>query len=114
MPEKTKKTADPVTAAVQDLQDAGLGPLAWMGTAWTEAMSDIGSEMMSFLSDRIQEDVKTQHKILHCKTLTELQEAQTAFLERAYVQYTVETGKIVKMSTAIFPATNGKVKSTPL
>ena len=97
MPEKTKAKAAPASAPMQELQDAGLGSLTWMGTAWAEAMSDIGSELMSFLAERIQEDVKTQHKILHCKSLTELQEVQTAFLD-----------------TAMLPANQAKAKATPI
>lgn len=105
---------DPVHKALEQLQESGFGSLAWMGTAWTEAMANLGSEVISFVADRIQEDVKTQHEILHCKSLTELQQAQAAFLERAYVQYTVETGKLIKMSTELFPPLPTDTKSTPL
>lgn len=115
-PEKIEKTseADPIHAAIANLQESGLGSLAWMGTAWTESMSNLGSEIISFVADRIQEDVKTQHELLHCKNMTELQQAQAAFLERAYVQYTVETGKLLKMGTEVFPTVPGNSKSTPL
>lgn len=106
--------SDPIHKAPENLQESGFGSLAWMGTAWTEAMSSLGSEVISFVAERIQEDVKTQHEILHCKTLTELQQAQAAFLERAYVQYTVETGKLIKMSTELFPPLPTETKSTPI
>ena len=73
-PEKIEKTseADPIHAAIANLQESGLGSLAWMGTAWTESMSNLGSEIISFVADRIQEDVKTQHELLHCKSMTVL------------------------------------------
>ncbi|MBE0413997.1 phasin family protein [Yoonia sp.] len=106
--------ADPLQTALHQLQESGLGSLTWMGTAWTEAMAQMGSEMISFMADRIQEDVKAQHEILQCKTLAELQAAQAAFLERAYVQYTVETGKLIKMGTEIFPPLPTETKATPL
>lgn len=105
---------DPLHAALDNLQESGLGALTWMGTAWTEAMADLGSEVVSFMAERIREDVKTQHEILHCKTMTELQQAQAAFLERAYVQYTVETGKLVKMGTEVFPQLPTKSKTVPI
>lgn len=120
MPRKTSPKAketeveDPVQAALENLQDSGLGSMTWMGTAWTEAMSDLGSEIISFVAERIQEDVKTQHEILHCKTLSELQQAQAAFLERAYVQYTVETGKLLKLGADIFPTVPSNSKSSPV
>lgn len=115
-PEKATQTGDddPIHKALESLQESGFGSLAWMGTAWTEAMSSLGSEVISFVAERIQEDVKAQHEILHCTTLTELQQAQAAFLERAYVQYTVETGKLIKMGTELFPPLPTETKSTPL
>lgn len=115
-PEKQQESGseDPLHAALDTLQDSGLGALTWMGTAWTEAMADLGSEVVSFMAERISEDVKTQHEILHCKTLTELQQAQAAFLERAYVQYTVETGKLIKMGTEAFPQLPTKSKTVPI
>lgn len=110
MAEKTKDTTD--DTAIKTLQDAGFGPMAWLGTAAIEAMSEMTSEVTSFIADRISEDVKTQHALLHCESLTELQQKQMEFMERAYVQYTVETGKLLEMSTSLFPSS--KVKSTPL
>jgi hypothetical protein len=111
---KETSSTDPIQAALENLQDSGLGSLTWMGTAWTEAMSNLGSEIISFVADRIQEDVKAQHEILHCKNLTELQQAQAAFLERAYVQYTVETGKILKLGADVFPPVPSNSKSSPV
>jgi len=115
MPTKHIKTAaKPTTDALPDLSDTDLGSLAWLGTAWVEAMADVGSEVTHFVSQRIAEDVKTQHELLHCKTLTELQQAQAAFLERAYVQYTVETGKLVDLGTSVVRNLSTKTKATPL
>lgn len=114
-----KKEADtntdkPVEKHAQVSVENDLGALAWMGSAWVEAMSDLGSELASFVAERIREDVKTQHEILHCKSLTEMQAVQAAFMERAYVQYTVETGKLIEKSTSLFPQLAGKTKHTPV
>lgn len=116
MAKQTKKTdADhPAETTMQELQDAGLGPLAWMGTAWLDAMSKWNGELASFVADRIREDVRTQHELLHCKSVTEMQTVQAAFLERAYVQYTVETGKLLDMGSTLFPQLTTKTKGTPL
>ncbi|WP_296422902.1 phasin family protein [Yoonia sp.] len=111
---QTPDTDDPMTMALETMQDAGLGSFAWMGTTWTEAMSDMGSEVLNFIASRYSEDVKTQHEMLHCKSLTELQQAQAAYLERAYVQYTVEAGKLLKLGTEAFPQLPTKTKATPL
>ncbi len=78
-----------------------LAPLAWMNTAWIEVLADLGSEVTTFVADRIREDVKTQHAILHCKSLAELQHVQAEFMQRAVNQYTSETGKLIGMSSEI-------------
>lgn len=116
MAKSPKKTdsEEQVHATLAHLQEAGLGSLAWMGTAWADAFAQMGTEVIGFMAERIQEDVKTQTEIMQCKSLTELQQAQAAFLERAYVQYTVETGKLIKLGTDLFPGLPSDSKSTPL
>lgn len=107
--EKSKNTATDVMAsgmkAMVDLQNAGFGSTSWMGAAWLEAMNDIGSEVVKFVANRIQEDVKAQQRIMQCKDASELQQAQAEFLQKAIEQYTAETGKLVKMSTELFSNT---------
>ena len=114
---ETSTSEDPVAigqAFLQQFEDAGLGPMRWMGTAWFEAMADMNSEVVNFVAERIKEDVKTQHELLHCKSAEELQQAQLTFLDKAYKQYTDETGKLVKMSLDMFPASAKGTKGTPL
>jgi hypothetical protein len=101
MPDKTA-THQP-GPQIPKLTDAlkPLAPLGWMSTAWIESLADLGSELTSFVADRIREDVKTQHAILHCKSLAELQHVQAEFMQRAFDQYAAETGKLIEMSTEI-------------
>lgn len=75
-----------------------LSPATWMGTAWLESFADLGSEISSFVADRIKADVQTQHALLHCKTLPEVQHVQAEFLQKAFDQYQAETGKLVDLS----------------
>lgn len=88
--------------AATQLQEAGLGSMMGVGTAWMEAMSDMGAEMVSFVAERIKEDVKTQHEILHCKNVADLQHIQAKFIQKAMDQYHAETGKLVEMTTSAF------------
>jgi hypothetical protein len=76
-------------------------PLGWMSTAWIESLADLGSEATSFLAERIRQDVKTQHAILHCKSPAELQHLQAEFMQRAFDQYAAETGKLIMISAEI-------------
>ncbi len=114
---ETSASEDPVAlgqAFLQQFEEAGLGPLRWMGTAWLEAMADMNSEVVNFVAERIREDAKTQHELLHCKSAEELQKAQVAFFEKAYQQYTAETGKLVKMSLDMLPTAMKDTKHTPV
>ena len=100
-PETAAKGEAPLDALAQ-LQEAGFGNMAGMSTVWMEAMSDLGAEMVSFVADRIKEDVKTQHDILHCKNVAELHHIQAQFIQKAMDQYQGETGKLKEMSAKAF------------
>lgn len=89
-------------AAISKLQEAGLGNMLGMSTAWFEAMGEMSAEVASFIADRIKEDVKTQHEILHCKNVADLQHIQAEFIQKAIDQYQAETGKLVEMSKNAF------------
>lgn len=97
--------------AMTQLQDAGFRNMMGMGTAWVEALSDMSAEVAGFVADRIKEDVKTQHKILHCKNAADLQHIQSEFMQKAMDQYTAETGKLVKMGTKAFGTKESKDKA---
>ena len=90
--------------AFAQLQDAGLSNFTGFGTAWMEALSDMGAEVAGFVADRIKEDVKTQHEMLHCKNVADLQHIQAKFIQKAMDQYQAETGRLVEMSTQAFAA----------
>ncbi len=91
------------------LQSYGFKTMSGMGMAWVEMLSDMGSEVLSFVADRIKEDVKAQHRMLHCRDAGELQKIQAEFVQTAINQYTAETGKLVKMSQDLMtaPASDG-------
>lgn len=99
--EKSKTDEAPANSFAE-MQAAGLGNMVGLGTAWFEAMGDMSTEVMDFVTERIKEDVKTQHQILNCKNMSELQQIQAGFLEKAFEQYQAETGKLLEMSTKVF------------
>lgn len=103
MAPKTKPAEESASMnALAELQKAGFGNMMGMSTAWMEAFSDMGAEVVSFVADRIKEDVQTQHEILHCRNVADLQHIQAQFLQRAVDQYQDETGKLVEMGAAAF------------
>lgn len=93
------ETPDKETDALNNFAGfASFGPAAWMNVAWFENMAELGSEITSFVAERIKEDVKTQHALLQCKTLEEVHHVQAQFLQKAFDQYQAETGKLVEMT----------------
>jgi hypothetical protein len=101
MASKTEKTETDTTKPEGLAGLASLTPAAILGRAWMEGMAELGSEWTTFVADRIKEDVKTQHALLHCKSVTEAQQVQAAFLQKAIDQYAAETGKLIEMTESI-------------
>jgi hypothetical protein len=93
------------------LQVYGFNTVNSMGLAWVEALSSMGSEVLSFVADRIKEDVKTQHQILHCKDIGDLRRIQADFINTAIEQYSSETGKLVEMGRDLIPTPEAAKKA---
>ncbi len=87
---------------LSELQKTGYGNIMGANAAWFENFGDIGAEVFSFLADRIREDVKTQHEIMHCKDVAKIQEIQGRFVQKAIDQYQAETGKLAQMGMSAF------------
>ncbi len=79
------------------LRALGFGNLTDAGAVWVEALGLLGSEMVSFVAERIKEDIRTQHDILHCTDPAELNEIHARFLKTAMDQYTAESRKLAEM-----------------
>lgn len=84
--------------AVLKMQRAGFGSILGAQIAWLESLGDIGAEVAEFVTDRIKEDVKFQHKILECEDMDEARRLQSAFIQSAVNQYQAKTGKLTSMS----------------
>lgn len=96
---------------IATLQAFGFNAMTDMGVAWVEAVSDMGSEVVTFVADRIKEDVKTQHRMMHCRDMGELQQIQAEFMQKAIDQYRAETGKLVEMSRDLMRTATESAKS---
>ncbi|WP_246107397.1 phasin family protein [Puniceibacterium confluentis] len=101
MKQKTESSKQPQDTFDPFVAFKSLSPAARMGTAWFEHVAVLGSEISSFVAERIKEDVKTQHALLNCKSLPEVQRVQAEFLQKAFDQYQAETGKLIEMSGAM-------------
>ncbi len=66
---------------------------------------EIGNEIQTFVTERLHDDVETQHKLLHCTTPGEALHIQAEFCQRAMSDYRAEMGKLYEMSrTLMSPA----------
>ena len=87
---------------IAHLQEAGFGNMMGMSSAWLDALGKMGTEVATFVADRVKEDVKTQQELMSCKTMEELQHVQAQFVQKAMQQYQEETGKLVEIGTRAF------------
>ncbi|KIC49059.1 phasin family protein [Tateyamaria sp. ANG-S1] len=101
-PKDTSQTTGTMLDAMANWQAAGLGALNWFGPSTIERMGDMGAEWMTFVAERVREDVALQHGLLHAKSPAEVQQLQMRFLQKAMDQYTAETGKMIEMSSKLF------------
>ena len=100
-PQTLEDPGDAALKAMARMQAADPGSAARMYMAWFEGMGEIGREAAQFVAERIAEDLKTQHAILHCRNSAELMQIQRDFLQRALDQYVAEGGKLVQMGNEI-------------
>lgn len=84
---KTKPREKSTEDTMQSLHKEGIANLADMNTNLFETFGDISAHMAKFIAQRIEEDVKVQHDLLHCKSLTDVQNVQLSFFEKALRQY---------------------------
>ena len=95
---KTKKVSKAVTPPI------GAMPDQWPATRAFEALSDIGSEYMEFLAERVREDVRVQHALLHCKDVDGLRKIQESFLRTAADQYSAQAGRMTALTNEFLTA----------
>ena len=97
---RTASDKDPLSA-MYEFQETSLGPLRLFGEAMLTWSTEMGAEVTGFLSDRLREDARTQHEILHCRDPEALQAIQMRFMRKALEDYTAETGRIVELSQSL-------------
>lgn len=101
---KSKATEDGVT----DVYREGVGNMTEMNAAFIESFGDMSAQMAKFFAQRIEEDVKVRHELLHCKNLQEVQHIQMQFFENAFKQYQENSAKMMDIGTHALQATDKK------
>lgn len=93
MPKKTSKATAETGSPTSQPFGTGL-PLA-AGAVAIQAWSEVGTEALRFLWDRLQQDVRTQNALLACTSLEELRKVQAEFFTAAQQQYADEARKVL-------------------
>lgn len=97
-----REVTQPMAEFMATMQTAGLSHLRWLGADWHERLTDASAELAAFAAERIREDVKTQHALMHCKSLPEAQAIQAEFVRRMVEQYAAGTGKLLEIQAKLF------------
>ncbi|SEK46406.1 phasin family protein [Roseovarius nanhaiticus] len=105
--QKADATQPPQTDLMKAMRDAGLKAMPNAAMPLFEAMSEMGSQMLTFTAERIRKDVETQHALLHAKTFAEIQHLQAQFFQQALEDYIAETSKLMEMSRTLAPKAPG-------
>ncbi|MCU0904134.1 MAG: phasin family protein [Tabrizicola sp.] len=94
------KASKPKTESQATTDDAAAvakgSPMA-VGSAAMQAWMDMGNEMVRFVWDRLQQDLKTQQAMLACTSLEEIRQVQAEFFKSAQEQYAAEAQKMLAM-----------------
>lgn len=107
MARKPKKTPKPEDA-IAGFYREGIDTMAEMNTNLMESFGDMSAQMAKFVAQRIEEDVKVQHELLHCKSLQEVQHIQMQFFENAFKQYQENSAKMMDIGTQALQSSGGK------
>lgn len=110
--EKTKQAQSPLGDFMNILQTGGAQSMEGAGAVWLKTMSSMGSEVMSFTTNRLHEDIKTRHDLLQAKGISEIQEIQAQFFQKAMEDYSAQTAKLLGMGKSLTPDFSGAAKST--
>lgn len=96
---ETPAIPDPLSAfaAIDGMRESSLKTFAMLGTNWMYSVTGFTAEVAQFLTERVQQDLKLQHLLLHCQDMDELRQIQSNFVRDALEQYTAETGKLVHL-----------------
>jgi len=90
------KKSDSGASVFPGASGEGLELLGKYGTAMMDVMGKSGAEFAEFITNRLQEDVRTQQQLMSCRDVTKLAEIQSGYLKTAFAQYSDETGKMIK------------------
>ena len=90
---QSKSTRKHQQAGIPEMTAAFATLNPWVAKSWLEMVS----ESTRFVTERLQEDLKTQRAMMACRTPAELMQVQTEFCRTAVEQYSAEVTRLFGM-----------------
>lgn len=101
--EKPTPQENPIASMLEAMQSAKFPNMPDFGASWFENVADYGQEVLSFMAARVEQDVQTQHALLHAKGVEEVQHIQAQFFQRAMDDYAAETARLMELGKTMTP-----------
>ncbi|GHF52585.1 phasin family protein [Seohaeicola zhoushanensis] len=77
-----------------EMELALIRPMSNFGVAMADAWADLIAESASFIAQRLRQDARTQHAILHCRSASDLHEIHASFFQKAIDDYQDEAARM--------------------
>ena len=91
--EKPTPPENPIASMLEAMQSVKFPNVPDFGTSWFENVADYGQEVLSFMAARVEQDVQTQHALLHAKGVEEVQHIHAQFFQKAMDDYAAESAR---------------------
>lgn len=101
--EKPIQPENPIASMLEAMQSAKFPNVPDFGTSWFENVADYGQEVLGFMAARVEQDVETQHALLHAKGVEEVQHIQAQFFQKAMDDYAAETARLMELGKTMHP-----------
>jgi len=102
-PTSTKPTQEPEAPMAAFMAGSGEGIETALESqrAILDGMAEIGQEVMTFMSRRLQEDMDASQSLMTCKTPEEAFHVQRRFAETATREYFEEARKVMELAARV-------------
>jgi len=107
MPEPStfaEKEVRPAEEAAATGPEEGLRLIEDAGTAVVTGLGRAQKEIADFVAERIRQDLESQVELMRCRTLDEVLDVQSRFVNRALDQYSAEATKLARIGAEMIGA----------
>lgn len=93
----------PLIEMLRRMQEIEFPRMPATGLGFMATYSDMGTQTLTFMSERIRQGVKTQQDLMNAKGLAEVRHIQMQFFQRALDDYTNQMVKLAELGKTVAP-----------